>query len=200
MPDHQCLRPFIDKLPVYSPICPAPLFGSKAVHAWQQMLISFVYPVAGKMLYANRHRRAGLPDSIHIGLPHAYHPVRIIPVCSHIGDRIAPVIIYIHHWGKRPVYSDSACLRPTYIPLSVGIYLIIRSRYLKISSKKCSLMVQAVSAAFEICGQQKRNFCRLLQYPATLSDCLHQIRPEHEAARPVSSDYLSELFRIVYRH
>ncbi|MNJ66379.1 hypothetical protein D3C77_624510 [compost metagenome] len=62
------------------------------------MLVPFIYAIPGKMLDRSRHPL--LLGSLDISSTHDFHPLRITAKGSGIRNRIAEIIIHVHHRSK----------------------------------------------------------------------------------------------------
>ena len=75
MAGHNGFRPIPDHCAVDIPIRAVPLFYGKRIHRSQQMLVSVIYSVTGKMLYG--YSDSILLTSLHVGQRHAFYTLRI---------------------------------------------------------------------------------------------------------------------------
>ena len=125
------------------------------------MLVALVLTVARKMLDGGGHPQR--LHALHISLAHPRHAFGVGTKGAGVCDRVAEIGINVNNGGKGPVRADCLrflCARLRHLCRHLRI---IRRGDFHRSANQRSFLHDAVSALFQIGGNQQRNFAARLK-------------------------------------
>ena len=178
---HACHCPGINAGFVAHPIGSVPFFAGKAVYAGNQMLISFVGSVSGKMFDG-----CGKPFFLNSFHKHGSHPCysfRIGAEGAGIGDGIMVLIVDIYDGGKCPVCADGSGFSGTYGCHFPDCFGIVRGSGFHGGSEGGAFFYYAVPAFFQIGCNQRGNFGQLRYFIGQCNGSFQRKGTVHHSAR-----------------
>ena len=161
MSDHHCLCPRLNQAAIYFSICRIPLITGKIIYACKNVLIHFIAAIPWEMLNCNK-------NIFFLSCPHVIettckNTIRIIPICTHVCNRISPISININHRCKSPVTTNRCTFTTAYFSEPICILRVSSCRNLHLFSVLCSICCNSAASILKISSNKKWDLTVFLQ-------------------------------------